>query len=365
MRLRICSRCDARALAGALALTRAEPPPQRPAPRPTSAGRSRASRAARRRKGGRLDEPALPDADRDAAGAAALDAGRARDDHAPVQPRPVPGRAGRRESGPAAACCCGYNLMPMHTVQRVDFRGQLGLSEGLLRDRCGRAVRRAPPLGRAEDVARRSSSSITITAISRDGRAASPPSEHDPDRTRARVRHQAGPRATIGEVDVEGEPREAREGFSAQLARRRRRSRTSRPTICRRAARRVRARAASSAATTRRRPSFGARPIGRMARRSTSTVDVQSGPLVTIAFAAIRCPNDKIDDLVPDRARRFGGRGSARGLDAADQRPTCSSRGTGKPTSSVEPRGGRGQLTIVFTVQRGPQYRVGRARRRG
>ncbi len=51
---------------------------------------------------------------------------RARDDRAPDEPEPVRGRAGRTRSRCAGGVRLRYVLVPVHPVDRVEFRGTLG-----------------------------------------------------------------------------------------------------------------------------------------------------------------------------------------------------------------------------------------------
>ena len=109
-----------------------------------------------------------------------------------------------------------YDLIPLHTVQRVDFRAAgdvavaagkgLGLDEGLLRRTMTNRFGASPPVGRAPEVAR------TIEQLYHDHgylRATVHPvatEEHDPDRTLLAFEIVPGPRAVVGNVQVEGDP---------------------------------------------------------------------------------------------------------------------------------------------------------------
>jgi outer membrane protein assembly factor BamA len=100
-----------------------------------------------------------------------------------------------------------YNLVPLHHVERVNFRGQLGLSEGLLRSTMTERFSATPPVGRAAEVAR------VLEQVYEDHgyfAAKVQPSAtelHDPDRTILNFDVEAGPRAMIRAVVVSGQPR--------------------------------------------------------------------------------------------------------------------------------------------------------------
>ena len=76
-------------------------------------------------------------------GHAAVDGGRPRIDHASHQPDAIRGRAGH-EDLPAGGVRLRYVLVPVHAVDRIEFRGTLGVSEDDLRRAVVERVRQAP-----------------------------------------------------------------------------------------------------------------------------------------------------------------------------------------------------------------------------
>ena len=119
-----------------------------------------------------------------------------------------------------------YDLIPLHSVQQVDFRPvvtsdgaparpakSLGLDEGLLRRTMTNRFGASPPVGRAPDVAR------TLEQLYQDHgylRATVRPvavERHDPDRTLLAFDIDPGPRAVVGAVQVEGTPAGKRDAF--------------------------------------------------------------------------------------------------------------------------------------------------------
>ena len=110
-----------------------------------------------------------------------------------------------------------YELVPLHSVRAIVFRGATGLSERDLRlavvDRFGAS----PPVGRAAEAARTLVSlyhdhgymSATVTPSTR--------VEHSPDRTTLLFDVTPGPRTTISTIAVDGNPVLSRAEFLARL----------------------------------------------------------------------------------------------------------------------------------------------------
>lgn len=108
-----------------------------------------------------------------------------------------------------------YNLVPLHSVERVDFRGepQLALPADLLRDTVTNRFGAAPPVGRAPEVAR------LLEQLYRDRgylKAAVVPAaieRHDPDRTVLEFTIRPGRQADVGSVRIEGDQPPSRDRF--------------------------------------------------------------------------------------------------------------------------------------------------------
>jgi outer membrane protein assembly complex protein YaeT len=105
-----------------------------------------------------------------------------------------------------------YDLHPVHGVSKVDFRGDLGVSEGTLRDWMSSRYGNTPPAGRAADVA------STLAELYRDHgymtatvRAAPPIVEGSSPQTTLVFTISAGPLARIRNVTIEGTPLDPKE----------------------------------------------------------------------------------------------------------------------------------------------------------
>lgn len=101
-----------------------------------------------------------------------------------------------------------YALVPMRAVSAVDFRGPLGLPDGLLRRTVDDRFGSAPSVGRAADVAR------TLEDLYRDygyfNARVIPGTEVRGDRTALIFTVDTGPRARIAAIDIQGSTVEPR-----------------------------------------------------------------------------------------------------------------------------------------------------------
>src|SRR5687767_6778986 len=184
----------------------------------------------------------------------------------------------------------------MHAVQRVEFRGELGLSEGLLRRTVTERFGPRPQAGRIADIVR------TLDRLYRDRgylmAVVRPLTEvrHDPDRTVLAFQIEHGPRARIGRAEVVGAPLEAGSALLKRLGATP--GEVYEPVT-------IQGRLSDYVDSLKKKGRYEAvaslRPAGPSADGSSVdlTVDVQSGPVVTIAFEGDPLPSDKLKDLVP------------------------------------------------------------------
>ena len=248
-----------------------------------------------------------------------------------------------------------YNLVPRHMVERIDFRGEpvLGLSEGLLRGVVTNRFGTSPPVGRAQDAARAIEQlyhdhgflRATVTAVATE--------RHDPDRTLLEFAIKPGPRAVIGTATVEGQPAEGTDAFLRRVH-----AVSAQPyeptTIADELSKyvqKLRRTSRYQAAA-----SYQARPS---ADRTTVdlTMTLQIGPVVTMAFEGDPLPKDKLADLVPI-AREASVDEDLIEDSIQRIRTFLNQQGHWKGDASAARQEGEGTLRIVFTVRRGPQYRV-------
>lgn len=249
-----------------------------------------------------------------------------------------------------------YNLVPLHNVQAIEFRGQpsLALSSALVRSSVTSRFGTSPPPGRAQEIARLVEqlyrdhgflgATVTATATER----------HDPDRTLLEFNVKPGTPATIGSVEIEGVPPEGRSRFLSQIHavpgnRYEPAAITEALTTYTQRLRRKSHYLASG--------SYQSRPTPDNASVDLA-IALQIGPVVTIAFEGDPLPKEKRAELVPvareatvdedlieDSLQRI--------------RTFLNQQGHWKADATATREEGDGTLRIVFTVRRGPQYRVG------
>ena len=247
-------------------------------------------------------------------------------------------------------------LEPVHVVTRVEFRGQLGLPEGALRDRMADGFGQTPPVTKAADVA----AALTELYVDRGYMTAAvtpapPVIEHDPDRATLVFDVASGPRARIVKSDVAGQPLEPAAKVQERL--RITPGEPYQPGD-------LHGRLASYITWMRKHGHYEADaralpPVFNADRtEATLTVDVRPGPAVIIEFTGDPLPPEKRAELVPieregsvdqdileDAARRITDDLQQQGYWKAD---------VGVPDRKEE----NGQLRIVFAVHHGPFFRI-------
>lgn len=250
-----------------------------------------------------------------------------------------------------------FELKPIHTVTRVEFRGQLGLSDAALRGHMSERFGDTPAITRAADVA----ASLEQFYADRgypNARVTAAPAiiEHDPDRATLVFDVASGPRTIIARSSVTGRPLSPASEIQSRL--RIQPGQPYQPAD-------LRERLDSLVASMRRRRYYEAAanvvsPAFNADRTQVDvTVDVQPGPLVTVTFAGDPLPDADLDSLVP--VEREGSVDQDLLEDSA-QRIEDHLRQQGYWKAQVNPPARReenGQLSITFTVNRGALYRVG------
>ena len=247
-----------------------------------------------------------------------------------------------------------YDLVPIHAVQSIGFRGTLGLSKGLLGRTVSNRFGSTPAIGRAGEVAR------TLEQLYRDHgylRASVRPvatEKHDPDRTLLDFEIDAGPRAVIRTVEIVGdEPIEGRAAFQRTVH-----AVTAEPydpteidaALTDYVARLKKRRRYEASA------SYSARPSAD-ATSADVTINLAVGPIVSVTFAGDPLPKDKLGELVP--VEREGSLDQDLIEDSIQRiKSYLNQLGYWKADAQAERQVGNGTTTVVFTVRRGLQYRI-------
>jgi outer membrane protein assembly complex protein YaeT len=247
-----------------------------------------------------------------------------------------------------------YQLVPVHSVQRIEFSGSLGLSRGMLRRAVVDRFSATPSAARAANVAEMLQNFYFDRGYL--GAAIRPVVDvrHDPDTTVLRFEIESGPRASIQDVTITGDPLEARDAFLDRI-------RASPGRVYQRVD--VQERLAGYVDRLRRQGRYEAHASHRIVSQSDDgrsvhlQVTIEPGPSVVIRFEGDPLPRDRIDELVPVREE---GAADADIIEDSEQRIAAYLRAQGYWKAAVisERRERDGRVEIVFTVRRGLQYRI-------
>ena len=254
---------------------------------------------------------------------------------------------------PNGAVSLLYSLVPVHAVERVEFAGVLGLSASLLRDTVDDRFGRAPQIGRAAEVIRTLERLYEDRGYFNASIRAESVELHDPDRTILTFEIAAGPQARIRNIEISGDPRTTREDLLARLgvapgdAYERVRLQQRLTDYADRLKKRGHLQASASHSPR----------ISDDGTAADLTLDVQAGPLVNVTFAGDPLPTARRDELAP--FRREGSVDEDLLEDSAQRlREYLRQQGFWKADVTFDPRESEGKLDIVFTVRKGPVYRV-------
>jgi outer membrane protein assembly complex protein YaeT len=248
-----------------------------------------------------------------------------------------------------------FDLVPVHGVEEVEFRGNLGLSKGFLQRTIASRFGATPPVGRAPEAARMLQeqvypdngylrATVTAQAVER----------HDPDRTSLTFEIDSGPRARIGAVRVVGDVPGDPDRFLREVG-----AVTGRPYQPLKLDEELQQFVEDLRKADRYDASARFRPtVSDDGTRVDLTVTVEPGPVVALRFEGDPLPEDRLDDLVPIE------REASAHEDVIEDselriRSYLAQQGYWKASvgSAIEDAAGR--RTIVFTVRRGLLYRVG------
>ncbi len=253
---------------------------------------------------------------------------------------------------PAGGVTLRFTLIPLHTVQELEFAGTLALRENLLRRTVEERYGPAPPVARAEDVAR------TLRRLYQDEGYLSasvrpvPRELHDPDRTILVFDIEPGPRALIGNVQLEGT-------LLTPATVLMRRFEATRGAAYR--ATRLQEHLDEYRAELRERGYYRAATSIRPQPGGGNVVDlyitIEPGPLVNVRFEGDRLPEDTRDDLVPIEQEDSIEEDLLEDSEARIEN-YLRQQGYWKSDVTVRQEETDGTLAVVFTVTRGLQYRV-------
>ena len=247
-----------------------------------------------------------------------------------------------------------YQLVPVHSVQSLEFTGNLGLSKGQLRDAVVDRFSATPSAARAANVAEM----LQNFYFDRGYLAAAirPVVEvrHDPDATVLTFEIESGPRSSIGNVIVEGDPLQPRERFLDRI------HATPGRTYQRIE---VQQHLAEYVTQMHRQGRYEAQGSHRILAQSDDgrsvdlLVTVDPGPAISIRFEGDPLPKARIEELVPIRQE---GAADIDIIEDSERRIVnhLQQQGYWKAAVNSERREAQGKIEIVFTVRQGLQYRI-------
>jgi outer membrane protein insertion porin family len=260
-------------------------------------------------------------------------------------------------SSEGAGVALRYELTPIHLVSKIDFAGSLGrpgVDVGQLRRAVVDRYGTSPPLGRVDDLSR----AIVDTLRERGYRHPDVAPRADVDRQSGRTvlvfTVDAGPRTTIGAIDIVGTPTVPRDEFLSRLG-----LATGAPYEPEALAGRL----ASYVDTRRSRGYYEAKVTPAVAfadseRVANLTLTVAPGPHVSVVFTGDPLPEGSRAEMVPIERE---GSADEDLLEDSSNRIEEALRAQGyRDAKAPHMRQEReGELLITFAVHRGPQYRVG------
>lgn len=247
-----------------------------------------------------------------------------------------------------------YQLVPVHSVERLEFSGNLGLSRGDLRRAVVDRFSATPSAARAANVAEM----LQNFYFDRGYLAAAirPVVEvrHDPEGTTLAFEIESGPRASVRAVTIQGDPLESRERFLDRIH-------ASPGRVYQRVD--VQEQLSDYLGLLHRQGRYEAQGSHRILAQSDDgmSVDLQvlldPGPAISIRFEGDPLPKARIDELVPIRQE---GAADADIIEDSERRIASylQQQGYWKAAVMSARREAQGRVEIVFTIRRGPQYRI-------
>ena len=257
---------------------------------------------------------------------------------------------------PGGGVAISFNLIPFHSIQRIEFKGTLGLSAGLLRDTVVERYGASPAIARVDAAVRTLEQLYADNGYLRARVEASTAVQHAPERALLTFTVDAGPRAVIGQVAIERDPVVSREQFLRQLG-------ASPGEVFLRP--RIQERLDAYVKRLKDRRYYEADgSLQALASEDGRSVDlvigISSGLPVTVRFdfqGGVAIPAERLKELAP--IEREGSVDEDLLEDSETRIETfLRQEGYWKADVIVRREATAAALTIVFTVNRGRQYRV-------
>ncbi len=252
---------------------------------------------------------------------------------------------------PSGGVSLRFELVPLRTVEEVEFTGNLGLSKGLLRRTITDRFGATPPFSRAADAAQ------LLESLYHDHgylhATVRPEQGGDPGSGPAVLTFEidAGSRATIGSVDIQGDPMTSPAAFEKQM-----RVETGDPyeppVLQQRLdqfVQRLRNRGFYEATASQR------ATVSEDGTSVNLAISVQPGPAVSVRFEGDAVAADRLEELVPVKREASDSEDLLEDSVVAI-RSYLHQQGYWKADASWRREEANDKLTLVFTIRKGLRY---------
>ena len=244
-----------------------------------------------------------------------------------------------------------YVLFPVHAVDRIEFRGMLGVSEDVLRRAVVSRFGNAPVASRAEDVARSLQGVYRERGYTQPAITPRVEITHRPDRASMVLDINAGPRAAISKIEIDADDPADRNAFAtSDIA-------AGKPYD----AAAIDAYLEKYQALLRGRGFYEARAthnVDFVNGGAVVRVAIDRGPHVLVAFAGDPLPEADRERLVPIRAEASADEDLLEDSSRAIE-DYFHARGYRDATAMyTRDESVPGEVTVRFTIARGPRYVV-------
>jgi outer membrane protein insertion porin family len=246
-----------------------------------------------------------------------------------------------------------FNLIPVHSIERIVFRGSPGLAESRLRETVVDRYGPSPSLGRIEAAARTLQQLYADEGYLRAKVSGAAEILHKPERAVLTFDVEAGPRATIDTVEVEGNPRATRDQLLRRLG-----ATIGAPYL----RSRLQERLDAYVADLKKQRFYEAVGSVRAIESSDGSkvslgIAINAGPPVVVRFEGDPIPRERLRELAPIQSE---GGVEEDLLEDSEGRieDYLRQQGYWKADATVTRERLASALTIVFTVKRGRQYRI-------
>lgn len=245
-----------------------------------------------------------------------------------------------------------FSVLPVLTVERIEFSGNTGIGSGELRRAITDSFGASPPVSRAANVAEM----LQGYYFDRGYPAAAirPSIDRQPNRTVLTFAIESGPRAFIRNVNITGDPGEPRASFLNRIG-----------AVVGEPYQRVevQARLTEYVERLRRSGRYEAQANHRVegfiddGRGVDLAVTIDPGPEIVVRYEGDRLPSNRLEELVPVRRE---GSIDADIIEDSEARIAAYLRQDGywKAEVSSQRLQQDNRIEVVFTVRRGPRYRI-------